>query len=626
MTKDNKEGLRGYVQEKILNVIKMAEEMALYDVVSLISQSVKCPEEVGNLDGGFDISENVNLNNTERMVILQKLKSITLEIEEKRHGLQAIDYGSIKVISQLIFQIAYTGLENKKIHHITYKVAYDDNLVEYSVKYQTSLEQYNIKHQEFILTIWDAESDSYNKYNTYKTELKNFEEESLRLLMSSYELIQFYNEKEEAREFISYTTVAMNYLLVLEKEIKKLILLRSGEKLKVKNLVDAINHLQEFDQYDVFTEKLIERLHQLRTLRNRAAHGEHITRIQCEEIITILFENHVFEYLSWNMEDNPGKGLPEDKGPTLIIGEENGKLKVRFDSYFKWTEESDMIKRLHILAESGDVQAQFELGRRYFKGEDIDKDWNEAVKWLEKAAINNHIEAQLYMGEQYLFGFAVKEDYKKAYKWMKLSAEGGNMDAQFQLGNMYQSGNGVRKNIEEAYKWYTLAAQKGDIEAQYRRAVMQMNGDGTSQNFEEVINWAKQAAQKNNAKAQCLLGLIYHDGKGVEKDNEQAIKWYKVAAENGDADAQYVLGKTYELGIGTRVVYTRAFQYYKMAAEQNLLEAVIKIAELYYSGKGIEANISEALSWINIAVEANSEKAKKIRQDMLSYEYVYEAL
>lgn len=621
-TEDNNKCLRGFVQEKMLRIMKLSESKdnaeSIYNVASLVSQYVKRPEEAKNSEKYSYISGNVNLNNTERMVIIQELRSIILEFEEKKHGLQAIDYGAISVISQLVFQIARIGLENRKIQHITYKVAYNDVITEYSVEYKTSCSSYNMSNEEFILTIWEAESEVYNKYNIYKSEYKNFEDESLRLLVSSYQLISFYNKKEEAKEFISYSTVAMNYLLVLEKEIKKLILIRSEGKIKVKNLVDAINYLREYDQYNVFTEELIEELHKLRLLRNIVAHGGVITRIQCEQIISILFDRSVYAYISWSMEDNHGRGLPKEIGLKLSLVEENRRLKLINNSYFNETEEDDRIKKLRVLSESGDSQAQFELGSNYIKGEGIKQDLIEAVKWLELSALQNHIEAQLHLGDLYYFGDFVKKDYKKAYKWIRLSAEAGNVDAQFYMGCMFRNGEGVKKNIEEAYKWYMLAAEQGDTEAQYNVAVMNINGEGTNINTKEGALWARKASEKNFANAQALLGNLYESGNGVEKDYEQAVKWYKIAAENGNKDAQYMLGEMYYEGRGVRALYTPALKYYKMAAKQNIVDAQIKVAIMYYLGQGTERDFLEALFWINLAVEQNSDEAKKLRDKILS--------
>lgn len=618
LTEDNNKCLRGFVQEKMLRIMKLSESKdnaeSIYDIASLVSRYVKHPEEAKNSEKYSYISGNVNLNNTERMVIIQELRSIILEFEEKKHGLQAIDYGAIRVISQLVFQIVRIGLENRKIKHIKYKVAYNDVLTEYSVEYKTSCSSYNMRNEEFISTIWKAESEVYNKYNTYKTEYKNFEEESLRLLVSSYELISFYNKKEEAKEFISYSTVAMNYLVVLEKEIKKLISIRSEGKIKVKNLVDAINYLREYDQYNVFTEELIDELHKLRLLRNIAAHGGVITRIQCEQIISVLLDGSVYDYISWSMEDNHGKGLPKEKGLTLNIGEENGKLKLINNSYFNETEEHDRIKKLIVLAKSGDSQAQFELGNSYVKGEGVKQNLIEAVKWLELAALQNHTKAQLHLGDLYYFGEFVKKDYKKAYKWIRLSAEAGNVDAQFYMGDMFRYGKGVKKNNEEAYKWYMLAAEQGDAESQHNVAVMNIKGEGTNINTKEGALWAMKAAEKNFAKAQALLGNLYDSGKGVEKDYEQSVKWYKIAAENGNTDAQYILGCMYH----ESSLYITALKYYKMAAEQNVVEAQINVAKMYYLGQGAKRDFSEALFWLNLAVEQNSNEAKKLRDKILS--------
>ena len=45
-------------------------------------------------------------------------------------------------------------------------------------------------------------------------------------------------------------------------------------------------------------------------------------------------------------------------------------------------------------AHAGDAQAQFELAEKYYRGEDIQRNYNEALAWYHKAADQNHAEAQ----------------------------------------------------------------------------------------------------------------------------------------------------------------------------------------------------------------------------------------
>ena len=68
-------------------------------------------------------------------------------------------------------------------------------------------------------------------------------------------------------------------------------------------------------------------------------------------------------------------------------------------------------------AESGNPQAQRELGVCYYKGDGVPQDYTEAVKWFLKAAEQGDATAQLCIGNCYDFGNGVPQDYSEAVKW-----------------------------------------------------------------------------------------------------------------------------------------------------------------------------------------------------------------
>jgi uncharacterized protein len=76
-----------------------------------------------------------------------------------------------------------------------------------------------------------------------------------------------------------------------------------------------------------------------------------------------------------------------------------------------------------ILAEQGDAEAQFSLGRIYYNGEGVSRDDAEAVKWYRKAAEQGHTEAQLNLVEIYSYGEGVQQDFAEATNWYRKAAE-----------------------------------------------------------------------------------------------------------------------------------------------------------------------------------------------------------
>ena len=81
-------------------------------------------------------------------------------------------------------------------------------------------------------------------------------------------------------------------------------------------------------------------------------------------------------------------------------------------------------------------------------------------KLLQRAE-SGDAEAQYNIGNCYFYGLGVKKDYKKAVKWFHKSAEQGNASAANDLGTCYHNGFGVEQDEEEAKRWWRKAVGNG---------------------------------------------------------------------------------------------------------------------------------------------------------------------
>ena len=120
----------------------------------------------------------------------------------------------------------------------------------------------------------------------------------------------------------------------------------------------------------------------------------------------------------------------------------------------------DFKKTLQV-AEQGNAQAQFSLGKMYYEGQGVRQDYAEAVQWYRKAAEQGVAEAQTNLGLMYADGRGVRQDDAQAVQWYRKAAEQGLAEAQFNLGLMYYNGQGVRQNLVIAKEWYGKACDNG---------------------------------------------------------------------------------------------------------------------------------------------------------------------
>jgi TPR repeat protein len=206
---------------------------------------------------------------------------------------------------------------------------------------------------------------------------------------------------------------------------------------------------------------------------------------------------------------------------------------------------ADAISLFRPLADQGDADAQYGLGRiyldhgEYFENKDVPLNddneiqafndrWDEGAKWFRLAADQGHARAQCRLGSMYLRG-----DYAEATRLLRLAADQGHAGAQWILGCAFAgniSPGSQRRHWQrgdaEAVKWFRLAANQGHLEAQYKLGTMYLKGSdegedlgyiylkdqNVPQDYAEAAKWLRLAANQGRAKAQCKLGFMYHNG------------------------------------------------------------------------------------------------------------------
>jgi len=201
---------------------------------------------------------------------------------------------------------------------------------------------------------------------------------------------------------------------------------------------------------------------------------------------------------------------------------------------------SPLAKEIIQKAESGDVEAQKNLGLAYYHGQGVPQNYRETVKWFTRAAEQGDSDGQKYLGFMYYQGKGVPQDYEEAFKWFTMSAEQGDAEAQNELGMMYSHfhGQDVPQDYKEAVKWYTKAANQGLAVAQFRLSLRYYLGQGVTQNYKETVKWCFSAAEQGYADAQNNMGVMYERGEGVPQNYVQAYKWYNLASAQGAENAK----------------------------------------------------------------------------------------
>ena len=184
---------------------------------------------------------------------------------------------------------------------------------------------------------------------------------------------------------------------------------------------------------------------------------------------------------------------------------------------------------------------------------------------LERAK-EGDLDAQNSLYNRYAKGEGVEQNSEEAMKWLHRSAEQGYGLAYYNLGFEYSSGDLVRKDELEAIKWYKKAAKKDIKEAYYQLGFLYTYSD-TIKDYQAARECYELAGGSWNGEAQNELGILHFNGFGTPKDDAKAFLYFQLAAENGSPEGMYNLGAMYDNGFGTKRNSKLADQWFKKSCE-----------------------------------------------------------
>ena len=175
------------------------------------------------------------------------------------------------------------------------------------------------------------------------------------------------------------------------------------------------------------------------------------------------------------------------------------------DESLTMEERGEAVSEMEKLAESGDMYAQYLMGKLWRDGPLLIPDNHKAKHWLTQAAKQGLPEAQYALGKLLLSDDWEVRDTDKGIRWLKQAAENGNHFAAYRLGKEYLEGNAVNKDTVRAADWFTKLAEAGNQYAQYMLGKLHLTGQGLSQDQAQAMVWFSRSAAQGNQYAQFFL-------------------------------------------------------------------------------------------------------------------------
>jgi len=210
------------------------------------------------------------------------------------------------------------------------------------------------------------------------------------------------------------------------------------------------------------------------------------------------------------------------KTETAVREERHNMQQMFFAAIIKAEEAGNSTEATKLIikaAEYGVNYFQYKLGRLYYTGDGVSKDYAKAAEWFKKAAEHWNSKAQYELGRLYFYGQGVPQDYAKAVEWLRQAAS-SNKEAKDFLPK-------VEAAIEEEKK------AREAKEAVVRKALEE----------KEAFEKLRTAAEQGDADAQYELGNLYLNENGplarfISRDRKKAVELFSKAAAQGHMEAE----------------------------------------------------------------------------------------
>ena len=276
-------------------------------------------------------------------------------------------------------------------------------------------------------------------------------------------------------------------------------------------------------------------------------------------------------------------------------------------------------------AESGDVQAMYDVGMLYFYGATDAGgtasawDFEQAAYWLKKVADSDNelrYHAMSTIGRMYYQGTMPREpqSYEKSFQYQCCAAPVDTLAASERI-MMLRGGIGCEFDYEKVLQYLQDNTRKGDDvslmalaqffskygkfqeaiqvyesmsivspEADYQMGLLYRDGvmdDPPRPDYIQAAYYFRNAADNNHIQAAYEYGLMCLRPSGrFRKNFRNAERYFKIAADGGMAAAQYMLGYMYRTGLVEKNLH-KAVEYLEKAKEQSHSYSALELASIY---------------------------------------------
>ena len=168
------------------------------------------------------------------------------------------------------------------------------------------------------------------------------------------------------------------------------------------------------------------------------------------------------------------------------------------------------------------------------------EDMSQLIEALEELAESGNVNAQYTLGKIYTSDWEFYE-LEKGVRFFEAAAEQGNEWGQYQLGRLYTDPDLEIYDLEKGIRYLEVAAEQGNEWAGYVLAKEYLDKGSAAYDPEKGMEYLSGLAEKGNEWAQVKMGFEYIKGEHVDQNISKAREWFGKAAGQGNETAQSML-------------------------------------------------------------------------------------
>lgn len=158
----------------------------------------------------------------------------------------------------------------------------------------------------------------------------------------------------------------------------------------------------------------------------------------------------------------------------------------------------------------------------------------EQIKVYEEAALKDDSDAFFELGKIYFEGLYINKDYEKALKYFNASYYLGNINGAYNLALFYMSKKTVYYDEKKALSIFLELARKGHAPSQNRVGMFLTAGVVLDVDYKKAVKWYEASSKQGYVNAQCNLAFMYASGQGVWQNMGRAHAFAKPGFKKGN--------------------------------------------------------------------------------------------